>query len=214
MPRLHFWLLVSVWFVSFQTGSGINYARQGSNLQPSAPEADALSTELQARTAMIPDRLQVTLAVCWGSTHRPRWVAACAGGAHIGQQDVPATCWVASLCRRGTRPPGSLATGTSAWPMRAGTATLGAGRGDGNAGRGGGNIGRRNPRSRQRRRPPPKRGPSLLPDSLIARASFTRGFPHYPNPYLPMALQPVMNRCANSIDRIDHLFPLDKGFGG
>src|SRR5688500_11958375 len=67
---------------------------------------------------------------------------------------------------------------------------------------------------RNRRRPPPKRGPSLLPDSLIARASFTHGFPHYPNPNLPMALRPVVNRCANSIDRIDRLFPLDKGFVG
>ena len=65
-----------------------------------------------------------------------------------------------------------------------------------------------------RRRPPPKRGPSLLPDSLIARASFTHGFPHYPNPNLPMALQSVVNRCANSPVRIDQLFPLDKGFGG
>jgi hypothetical protein len=54
----------------------------------------------------------------------------------------------------------------------------------------------------------------LLPDSLIARASFTHGFPHYPNPNLPMALRPVVNRCANSINRIDRLFPLDKGFGG
>ena len=62
------------------------------------------------------------------------------------------------------------------------------------------------------RRPPPKRGPSLLPDSLTARASFTHGFPHYPNPNLPMALRPVVNRCANSTDRIDRLFPLDKGF--
>jgi hypothetical protein len=68
--------------------------------------------------------------------------------------------------------------------------------------------------SPDRRRPPPKRGPSLLPDSLIARASFTHGFPHYPNPNLPMALQSVMNRCANSHPRIDQLFPLDKGFGG
>ena len=69
-------------------------------------------------------------------------------------------------------------------------------------------------RDAHRRRPPPKRGPSLLPDSLIARASFTHGFPYYPNPYLPMALRPVMNRCANSMYRIDRLFPLDKGFGG
>jgi len=67
-------------------------------------------------------------------------------------------------------------------------------------------------RARNRRRPPPKRGPSLLPDSLIARASFTHGFPHYPNPNLPMALRPVVNRCANSIVRIDHAFPLDKVF--
>ena len=52
--------------------------------------------------------------------------------------------------------------------------------------------------TRHRRRPPPKRGPSVLPDSLIARASFTHGFPHYPNPNLPMALRPVVNRCANS----------------
>ena len=29
-----------------------------------------------------------------------------------------------------------------------------------------------------------------------------------------MALRPVVNRCANSTVRIDHLFPLDKGFGG
>ena len=69
-------------------------------------------------------------------------------------------------------------------------------------------------RDGHRRRPPPKRGPSVLPDSLIARASFTHGFPHYPNPNLPMALQPVLNRCANSTARIDRLFPLDKGFGG
>ena len=65
-----------------------------------------------------------------------------------------------------------------------------------------------------RRRPPPKRGPSLLPDSLIARASFTHGFPYYPNPNLPMALRPVVNRCANSTVRIDHLFRLDKAFRG
>ena len=69
-------------------------------------------------------------------------------------------------------------------------------------------------RTLNRRRPPPKRGPSLLSDSLIARASFTHGFPHYPNPNLPMALRPVVNRCANSIRRIDRLFPLDKGFAG
>ena len=54
----------------------------------------------------------------------------------------------------------------------------------------------------------------MLPDSLIARASFTHGFPYYPNPNLPMALQSVVNRCANSPVRIDQLFPLDKGFGG
>src|SRR5919106_5887090 len=65
---------------------------------------------------------------------------------------------------------------------------------------------------RHRRRPPPKRGPPLLPDSLIARASFTHGFPYYPNPNLPMALRPVVNRCANSTRRIDRLFSLDKGF--
>ena len=82
-------------------------ARQDSNLRPSAPEADALSTELQAHEwPMIPRRLRVP----------------------------------------------------------------------------------------DRRRPPPKRGPSLLPDSLIARASFTHGFPHYPNPNLPMALRSVVNR--------------------
>jgi hypothetical protein len=57
-------------------------------------------------------------------------------------------------------------------------------------------------------------GPSVLPDSLIARASFTHGFPYYPNPNLPMALRPVVNRCANSPMRIDRLFPLDKGFRG
>jgi hypothetical protein len=68
---------------------------------------------------------------------------------------------------------------------------------------------RRRPTSRiadqgriKRRRPPPKRGPPLLPDSLTARASFTHGFPHYPNPNLPMALRPVVNRCANSTIRI------------
>src|SRR5688572_25327697 len=65
-----------------------------------------------------------------------------------------------------------------------------------------------------RRRPPPKRGPSLLPDSLIARASFTHGFPYYPNPNLPMALRPVVNRCANSTVRIDRLFPFDKTSAG
>ena len=54
----------------------------------------------------------------------------------------------------------------------------------------------------------------MLPDSLIARASFTHGFPHYPNPNLPMALRSVVNRCANSTVRIDRLFSLDKGFGG
>jgi len=67
---------------------------------------------------------------------------------------------------------------------------------------------------RASRRPPPKRGPSLLPDSLTARASFTHGFPYYPNPNLPMALRPVVNRCANSTLRIDRLFSLDKGFRG
>ena len=53
---------------------------------------------------------------------------------------------------------------------------------------------------------PAEAGPSLLPDSLIARASFTHGFPHYPYPNLPMALRPVVNRCANSTVRIDHPF--------
>ena len=38
----------------------------------------------------------------------------------------------------------------------------------------------------------------MLPDSLTTGASFTRGFPHYPNPNLPMTLQSVVNRCANS----------------
>ena len=84
-------------------------ARQDSNLRPSAPEADALSAELQAR----------------------------------GSGSVPET-----------------------------------------------------------REGPSEEGPSLLPDSLIAGASFTRGCPHYPYPNLPMTLRPVVNRCANSEDRI------------
>jgi len=42
----------------------------------------------------------------------------------------------------------------------------------------------------------------LLPDSLTARASFTSGFPLYPYPNLPMALRSVVNRCANSPERI------------
>ena len=50
----------------------------------------------------------------------------------------------------------------------------------------------------------------MLPDSLIARASFTHGFPYYPNPNLPMALRPVVNRCANSPVRIDRAFRFDK----
>src|SRR5437667_12379941 len=49
---------------------------------------------------------------------------------------------------------------------------------------------------------PSEEGPSLLPDSLIARASFTSGCPLYPYPNLPMALRSVVNRCANSIKRI------------
>src|SRR5437870_9593369 len=53
---------------------------------------------------------------------------------------------------------------------------------------------------------PSEEGPPLLPDSLTARASFTSGFPLYPYPNLPMTLQPVVNRCANSAVRIDHLF--------
>src|SRR6266550_8096886 len=53
---------------------------------------------------------------------------------------------------------------------------------------------------------PSEEGPPLLPDSLTARASFTSGFPLYPYPNLPMTLQPVVNRCANSEFRIDHLF--------
>jgi len=64
--------------------------------------------------------------------------------------------------------------------------------------------------ARHSRRPPPKRGPSLLPDSLTARASFTHGFPHYPNPNLPMALRPVVNRCANSTIRIARWCSRDK----
>ncbi len=53
---------------------------------------------------------------------------------------------------------------------------------------------------------PSEEGPPLLPDSLTTRASFTSGFPLYPYPNLPMTLQPVVNRCANSTVRIDHLF--------
>src|SRR5437764_9997058 len=53
---------------------------------------------------------------------------------------------------------------------------------------------------------PSEEGPPLLSDSLTTRASFTSGFPLYPYPNLPMTLQPVVNRCANSIVRIDHLF--------
>jgi hypothetical protein len=45
---------------------------------------------------------------------------------------------------------------------------------------------------------PSEEGPSLLPDSLTARASFTHGFPHYPYPNLPMTLRSVVNRCTNS----------------
>ena len=52
--------------------------------------------------------------------------------------------------------------------------------------------------SRHRRRPLRRGAFSLLPDSLTTGASFTRGFPHYPNPNLPMALRSVVNRCANS----------------
>ena len=55
---------------------------------------------------------------------------------------------------------------------------------------------------------PSEEGPSsLLPDSLTARASFTRGFPHYPYPNLPMTLRSVVNRCANSEQMIG-LIPL------
>jgi len=46
---------------------------------------------------------------------------------------------------------------------------------------------------------PSEEGPSLLPDSLTARASFTHGFPYYPYPNLPMTLQSVVNRCTNSV---------------
>ena len=126
--------------------AGVWRAGQDSNLRPSAPEADALSTELPAHAYRAGHRGP------WSMVHGPR--------AHVSRsEDVHV-------------------------------------------------------RSADRRRPPPKRGPSVLPDSLIARASFTHGFPHYPNPNLPMALRPVVNRCANSPNRIDRLFPLDKGFGG
>ena len=54
----------------------------------------------------------------------------------------------------------------------------------------------------------------MLPDSLIARASFTHGFPHYPNPNLPMALRPVVNRCANSPKRIPLQGAADKTYRG
>ena len=60
---------------------------------------------------------------------------------------------------------------------------------------------------------PAEEGPSLLPDSLIARASFTHGFPHYPYPNLPMALRPVVNRCANSHQRIDLCSAKVNGWG-
>ncbi len=46
----------------------------------------------------------------------------------------------------------------------------------------------------------------MLPDSLTTRASFTHGFPYYPYPNLPMALQSVVNRCTNSVHRLAHLF--------
>ena len=49
----------------------------------------------------------------------------------------------------------------------------------------------------------------MLPDSLTTGASFTRGFPHYPNPNLPMTLQSVVNRCANS----EHMIRVST-FGG
>jgi hypothetical protein len=56
--------------------------------------------------------------------------------------------------------------------------------------------------SADKEKAPPKRGLPLLPDSLTARASFTSGFPLYPYPNLPMALRSVVNRCANSPQRI------------
>src|SRR5436189_4564745 len=60
---------------------------------------------------------------------------------------------------------------------------------------------------------PSEEGPPLLSDSLTARASFTSGFPLYPYPNLPMTLQPVVNRCANSDLRIDRLFTWSQWFG-
>src|SRR5204863_1917067 len=60
---------------------------------------------------------------------------------------------------------------------------------------------------------PSEEGPPLLSDSLTARASFTSGFPLYPYPNLPMTLRPVVNRCANSELRLDHLFTWSQWFG-
>ena len=53
----------------------------------------------------------------------------------------------------------------------------------------------------------------MLPDSLIARASFTHGFPHYPYPNLPMTLRSVVNRCANSEHIIGAGTPWVNGLG-
>jgi hypothetical protein len=53
----------------------------------------------------------------------------------------------------------------------------------------------------------------MLPDSLTTRASFTHGFPYYPYPNLPMALQSVVNRCTNSGHRLAHLFVSVKVLG-
>ena len=47
-------------------------ARQDSNLRPSAPEADALSTELQARSPMIPARSGAMASGCSGLVRSPR----------------------------------------------------------------------------------------------------------------------------------------------
>jgi hypothetical protein len=60
---------------------------------------------------------------------------------------------------------------------------------------------------------PSEEGPSMLPDSLTARASFTHGFPHYPYPNLPMTLRSVVNRCANSEHMIGPMPPGVNGLG-
>jgi hypothetical protein len=157
-------------------------AGQDSNLRPSAPEADALSTELPARAGgqSYPRRRGHRRAPPMG------WHARCIHHG-IGPKDpIIGGCHVLGWRDHRTDPADPADPAADGEPVdpisRSGSSNSGAAD----------NV------NGQGRRPLRRGAFPLLPDSLTARASFTRGFPHYPNPNLPMTLRSVVNRCANS----------------